>query len=221
MKIAKLTPFLSVSPQIAETDLGGLAAQGFRAVINNRPDGEAEDQLESAALAAAAGRVGLDYRHVPVVSGRITSDDVTAFAQALDEVKGPVLAFCRTGTRSTTLWALAEVRHLDPEAILATAAEAGYDLAALKPRLDVRWRTAELAGSAARVVEFATGETHDVVIVGGGSAASRPPPACCDAGPRSGSRWSSRASATTTSPAGRWSAVACSTVPAPSAPWPR
>ena len=62
MKIAKLTPFLAVSPQIAEADLGALAAQGFRAVINNRPDGEAEDQPESAALAAAAGRVGLEYR---------------------------------------------------------------------------------------------------------------------------------------------------------------
>ncbi|HEX6114894.1 MAG TPA: TIGR01244 family sulfur transferase [Geminicoccaceae bacterium] len=170
MKIAKLTPFLAVSPQIAEADLGALAAQGFRAVINNRPDGEAEDQPESAALAAAAGRVGLEYRRVPVVSGKITDDDVASFAQALDEVKGPVLAFCRTGTRSTTLWALAEARHLAPEAILATAAEAGYDLAALKPRLDVRWRSPELAASPGRVVEFAPSETHDVVIVGGGSA---------------------------------------------------
>jgi sulfide:quinone oxidoreductase len=170
MKIAELTPFLAVSPQIAEADLGALAAQGFQAVINNRPDGEAEDQPESAALAAAAGRVGLEYRRVPVVSGKITDEDVASFAQALDEVKGPVLAFCRTGTRSTTLWALAEARHLAPEAILATAAEAGYDLAALKPRLDVRWRSAELATSPGRVVEFAPRETHDVVIVGGGSA---------------------------------------------------
>jgi sulfide:quinone oxidoreductase len=170
MKIAKLTPFLSVSPQITEADLGALAAQGFRAVINNRPDGEAEDQPESAVLAAAAGRVGLEYRHVPVVSGKITDDDVAAFAEALDEVKGPVLAFCRTGTRSTTLWALAEARHLDPAAILATAADAGYDLAAFKPRLEVRWRTADLSGSTARVVEFSPTETHDVVIVGGGSA---------------------------------------------------
>jgi sulfide:quinone oxidoreductase len=170
MKIAKLTPFLSVSPQIGEADLGALAAQGFRAVINNRPDGEAEDQPASATLAAAAERVGLDYRHVPAVSGKITDDDVAAFAEALGQVKGPVLAFCRTGTRSTTLWALAEARHLDPAVILTTAAEAGYDLEALKPRLEVRWRTAELASSPARAVEFAPAEAHDVVIVGGGSA---------------------------------------------------
>jgi sulfide:quinone oxidoreductase len=170
MKIAKLTPFLAVSPQIAEADFGALAAQGFRAVINNRPDGEAEDQPSSAALAAAAGRVGLEYRHVPVVSGKITDDDVAAFAQVLDEVKGPVLAFCRTGTRSTTLWALDEARHLDPGAILAAAAESGHDLAAFKPRLDLRWRSAELTASPGRVVEFTPSETHDVVIVGGGSA---------------------------------------------------
>jgi sulfide:quinone oxidoreductase len=170
MKIAKLTPFLSVSPQIAETDLGALAAQGFRAVINNRPDGEAEDQPVGATLAAAAERVGLAYRHLPVVSGKVTDDDVAAFADALGELKGPVLAFCRTGTRSTTLWALSEARHLDPDAILATAADAGYDLSALKARLDVRWRTAELATPPGRVVEFGPTETHDVVIVGGGSA---------------------------------------------------
>ena len=170
MKIAKLTPFLSVSPQIAEADLGALAAQNYRAVINNRPDGEAEDQPAGATLAAAADRVGLAYRHLPVVSGKVTDDDVAAFADVLDELKGPVLAFCRTGTRSTTLWALSEARHLDPDAILATAAEAGYDLSALKARLDVRWRTAELATPPGRVVEFGPTETHDVVIVGGGSA---------------------------------------------------
>ena len=107
---------------------------------------------------------------MPAISGKITDDDVAAFAAALDELKGPVLAFCRTGTRSTTLWALAEARRLDPPAILATAAEAGYDLAALQPRLEVRSRTAEFAGSPARVVEFAPAETHDVVIVGGGAA---------------------------------------------------
>jgi hypothetical protein len=62
MKVAKLTPFLAVSPQLAEADLGALAAQGFRAVINDRPDGEAEDQPARTALAAAAQRVGLEYR---------------------------------------------------------------------------------------------------------------------------------------------------------------
>jgi sulfide:quinone oxidoreductase len=145
MKIARLTPFLSVTPQITEADLGALAARGFRAVINNRPDGEAEGQPAGATIAAAAERVGLAYRHLPVVSGKVTDDDVAAFADALAEFKGPVLAFCRTGTRSTTLWALSEACHLDPEAILDTVARAGYDPSTLRPRLEARRQTAEPA----------------------------------------------------------------------------
>ena len=132
MKIAKLTPFLSVSPQIAEADLGTLAAQGFRAVINNRPDGEAEGQPASATLAAAAERVGLDYRHVRRSRARSPTTTSPPSPRRWTSCKGPVLAFCRTGTRSTTLWALAEARHLDPAAILPTAADAGYDLDALQ-----------------------------------------------------------------------------------------
>jgi sulfide:quinone oxidoreductase len=143
MKIATLTPSFSVSHQISEADLGSLAAQGFRAVISNRPDGEAGDQPANAALAAAARRAGLAYREVPVVSGKISDDDVAAFARALDEIEGPVLAFCRTGTRSATLWALAEAQRREPQAILATAAAAGYDLQALEPRLAARRQAAE------------------------------------------------------------------------------
>lgn len=143
MKIATLTPSFSVSHQISAADLGSLAAQGFRAVISNRPDGEAGDQPANAALAAAARRAGLAYREVPVVSGKISDDDVAAFARALDEVEGPVLAFCRTGTRSATLWALAEAQRREPQAILATAAAAGYDLQALEPRLAARRQAAE------------------------------------------------------------------------------
>ena len=148
MKIAPLHPFLSVSDQLTAQDLGIAAAQGFRAVVNNRPDGEGEDQPSSAALAAAAESLGLSYRHIPVVSGQITDKDVEAFANALNEVKGPVLAFCRTGTRSTTLWALTEAWHLDPDAILKAAAAAGYNLEALRPRLEARARNGETgAGS--------------------------------------------------------------------------
>ena len=140
MKTAQLTPFLSVSGQLTPHDLGMAAAQGFRSVINNRPDREGEDQPSASERAAAAERLGLDYRHIPVVSGKITDADVEVFAKALQELKAPVLAFCRTGTRSTTLWALGEARHLDPEAILSATAAAGYDLEGLKPRLEARAR---------------------------------------------------------------------------------
>ncbi len=170
-KVKNLTPFLSVSPQIGEADVGVLAAQGFKAVINNRPDGESSDQPDGAVIEAASRRLGLEYRHLPVVSGRVSDDDVTAFAEALSEIRGPALAYCRTGTRCVTLWALSEAHHLDSEAILKTAAMAGYDLSGLKPRLHVRWRTSGLAAEPSQMVfPDAGGTMLDVLVVGGGAA---------------------------------------------------
>ena len=139
MKIVQLTPSLSVSDQLEPQDLETVRAQGFKSLINNRPDGEAERQPNSASLAEAAARLGIAYRHLPVISGKVTDGDVASFSAALDELEGPVLAFCRTGTRSTTLWALSEAWHRDPDAILKTAAAAGYNLESLRPRLEVRF----------------------------------------------------------------------------------
>lgn len=134
--IKRLTDTLSVAPQISEADLATLAAQGFRSVINNRPDGEADDQPASAVLAAAAARAGLAYREIPVVSGDLQDAQITAFGTALTELPAPILAFCRTGTRSTTLWALDAAGTQPADTIVRIAAEAGYDLGALRPRLD-------------------------------------------------------------------------------------
>lgn len=175
MKLSKISPFLSVCDQLTEQDLGIAAANGFKSVINNRPDGEAEDQPPSDALAAAAERLGLHYLHVPVTSGKITDKDVQAFAKALEEARGPALAFCRTGTRSTTLWALSEAWHLDPDAILRVASEAGYNLEGLRPRLEERSRTgtpvrSEDLPKTDNVVPLRPTTTYDVVIVGGGAA---------------------------------------------------
>ncbi len=135
MQIRHLDDQLSVAPQIDPSELGALAAQGFRSVINNRPDGEAPDQPSSAAMEAAAERAGLAYASIPVVSGQLQDDQVQAFAAALAEMPTPVLAFCRTGTRSTMLWALGAARTASPDAVLARASEAGYDLSALRQRL--------------------------------------------------------------------------------------
>ncbi|WP_414470947.1 TIGR01244 family sulfur transferase [Microvirga sp. M2] len=140
MQFAKLTDHLSVSPQLRPEDLKVAAAAGFRAIINNRPDGEAPDQPPSNALAAAARRLGLPYWHIPVVPGRLSPDRVEAFKEALTATAGPTLAFCRTGTRSASLWALASARHLVPDVILRTAADAGYDLEALRSQIDAASR---------------------------------------------------------------------------------
>ena len=136
METKTLTPSLSVSGQIEPDDIGSLASRGYRAIINNRPDGEGEGQPRSDELEQAARRHGMDYRHIPIVPGQLTDDKVAEFAAAMDEVKGPALAFCRTGNRSAAMWALAEARNRDADSILKSAEAAGYDLKGLRPRLE-------------------------------------------------------------------------------------
>ena len=133
MLIHPLSQQLSVTAQIDPADVATLAAKGFRSIINNRPDGEADGQPSSAALAAAAKEAGLAYHYIPVVPGQLQASQIQAFADVLNETPSPVLAFCRTGTRSSTLWALQAPGTAD--AILATTSAAGYDLSALRPRL--------------------------------------------------------------------------------------
>jgi len=106
---------------------------GFSLIINNRPDGEAPDQPSSAVMAAAARANGLDYVHIPV-TGRPTEDQARAVSNAQAGAKGPTLAFCKSGTRSITAWALGEMAGGKSRAeILPLAAGAGYDLSAVLP----------------------------------------------------------------------------------------
>lgn len=165
--VKQLTPFLSVIGQIQPTDMAAVAASGFLTVINNRPDGEGEDQPTSAEMAAAARASGLQYHYLPVIAGQISDDNVSDFAQLLTQVKGPVLAFCRTGTRSSSLWALSEAHRLDSTAILATAKTVGYDLTGLVPRLQQRWAEQVCVPDAAQA---AHSNRYDVLVVGGGAA---------------------------------------------------
>ncbi|HEY0326562.1 MAG TPA: TIGR01244 family sulfur transferase [Allosphingosinicella sp.] len=104
MEFTVISDKLAVAPQVKPEDLRELAASGFVGIINNRPDSEVPDQPSSLELEAEAKRVGLAYWHVPVVPGAMIDKDVRAFVAALGEVDGPVLAFCRTGNRSTALW---------------------------------------------------------------------------------------------------------------------
>ncbi len=131
MQIKPLSPDVSVAQQILPEDVPAAAAAGIRTIINNRPDGEAPDQPDSAAIEAAATAAGLAYCHIPVVPGRMTQDDVAAMAAALRELPRPALAFCRSGTRSAQLWALSQAGNCDAAAIIAAAREQGYDLTAL------------------------------------------------------------------------------------------
>ena len=104
MEITRLDDRVSVSPQIVADDLAAIAARGFRVVVNNRPDGEAPGQPSSGDLECEAVRRGLHYFHLPITPGEMTEHHVQDFAQILSGTDGPVLAFCRSGARSTRLW---------------------------------------------------------------------------------------------------------------------
>ena len=136
--IRRIDENISVAPQIPPELLPEIAAQGFAVVVNNRPDGEEPGQPESAEIARAAAEAGLGYVEIPVAHAGISSAQVEAMAAALAAAPGPVLAFCRSGTRSCNLWALASasLKQGDAEALIGKAAGAGYDISGLRPMLD-------------------------------------------------------------------------------------
>jgi uncharacterized protein (TIGR01244 family) len=127
--IRPVTPGFAVAPQIRPEDMPALAASGFKRVISNRPDAEVPPQLSSATMAAAAHAAGLDYVHVPI-TGMPGPAEVEAVYAAVRDAGGPVLAYCRSGTRSITAWAIGQAIHSDepPEALIALGRDAGYDL---------------------------------------------------------------------------------------------
>ena len=134
--VRKLDDRVSVAPQIAPADVDSLARAGFTTLVNNRPDGESADQPDGAAIAAAAAAAGLSYHEIPVSPAGIAPAQVEAMAAVLRDAPGSVLAYCRSGTRSTNLWALASAT-LGEEAdrLVRDAAGAGYDIAGLAPTL--------------------------------------------------------------------------------------
>lgn len=130
-----LTPTLAVAGQITPAEVAQIAAEGYSAILNNRPDGEEPGQPTAAAVEAAARAAGLAYIHQPVVGTNITPADVETFGRLLEATPGKILAHCRTGTRCTMLWLLSQAGRQPADDLLATARRAGYDLEALRPRL--------------------------------------------------------------------------------------
>lgn len=105
LPVRALAPDVGVAPQLTPDAMAEAARAGFRSVVNNRPDFEhGPDQPTSAAIAAAAAAAGLEYRHLPVDGGWQSPEEIAAFAQLLRELPRPLLAFCRSGARSTRLF---------------------------------------------------------------------------------------------------------------------
>ena len=128
-----LSASVLASPQITAGDIAEARDLGVTLVVNNRPEGEAADQVPGDQIAAAARTAGLDYRAIPIDHSGFSMAQVEAMVDALESARGKVLAYCRSGTRSTLLWALAAAsKGADPEAIAQAAAAAGYDVSPVR-----------------------------------------------------------------------------------------
>lgn len=159
MDIKPLAAGLSVSEQIQPADMQAIKDAGFRAIICNRPDGEGSDQPTFDEIAAAAKKAGLEARYLPIVSGKVGDADADAFDTAMTELPGPILAYCRSGTRSATLWSLAQATKRSLADILAATRAAGYDMGGVVRRITNGGKTPTDTGDA----------SYDVVIVGAGA----------------------------------------------------
>ncbi|MCL9983181.1 MAG: TIGR01244 family sulfur transferase [Erythrobacter sp.] len=134
----KLTENMLVSPQLALEDVATAAAEGVVMIINNRPDGEEPDAPQSADIAAAAAAAGLNYTEIPVGHAGFSEPQVDAMIAALEQAEGPILAYCRSGTRSTLLWALAQAKQGEnPDVIARAAMQAGYDISPIRAMVDM------------------------------------------------------------------------------------
>ncbi len=135
--IRQINESISVAPQIAVEQIAEIAAAGFKTIVNNRPDDEDAGQPSGDAIRAAAEAAGLKYVSIPVTHAGFSHPQIDAMTQALTDSDGPVLAYCRSGTRSCNLWALAAAKAgRNPNLLLAQAEDAGYDLRGIRPMLD-------------------------------------------------------------------------------------
>ena len=160
MDIKPLTPNLSISPQILASDLPAIAAAGFKAIICNRPDGESSDQPGFKELEKAAIELGLKAQYLPAETGKVSDADGKEFGVLLSTLPSPILAFCRSGMRSTTMWALSQAGVTPLPQILEASRKAGFDMQSLLQRL----------ANAGKTPTGQVDASHDVVIVGAGAA---------------------------------------------------
>jgi len=160
MEIKHLTSGLSVAAQVTTADLQAIKDQGFKAVICNRPDGEGADQPTFVELEKAAKKLGIAMHYMPVKPGIILDPDIDAFRAALTALPGPVLGFCRTGMRTTTLWSLSQGKTADLAQILAVTKAAGFDMGGVVRRI----------ANGGTTPTDTTDASYDIVVVGAGAA---------------------------------------------------
>jgi len=133
--IRKITENLSVAPQLAAADIDEVVAAGFRSILCNRPDQEEQGQPFYAEIKKQAEAAGLVFEFQPVNGSMISDTDVDEFDRQIHKLPQPVLAYCRTGTRCSVLWALSQAGVQPVDDILKTTSAAGYALDPLRERI--------------------------------------------------------------------------------------
>ena len=135
MTFKKITDDFSVAPQISVAEVAIAAEEGFKIIVCNRPADE-PGQPDTTEMAQAIADAGMEYIYQPVVSGGVTFADVAEFGELLEKSEGPILAYCRSGTRCSTLWALAEAPNRDIDEIINLCGNAGYDYSGMRGTLE-------------------------------------------------------------------------------------
>ena len=160
LEIKQVTDEFSVSAQLALADVPRLATMGIKSIICNRPDGEAADQVNVSEIQSAATEAGMEMVYLPVTAGSFSDLEVSGFLAAIERLPKPAHAYCRTGTRSLTLWSFYQRRLGVPDTqLLSTANRCGYDLS---NALQAGHEQANTSGHSAA--------HYDIIIVGGGAA---------------------------------------------------
>ena len=136
MDIRELVPGYSVSPQIDPSDFAQLKAEGYSTVICNRPDGENPPEYSAAEMRAKAEAEGLTFIENPLSHGSLTMEIIDTQRQAIDSAKGPVLAYCAPGNRSSVLWALAMAGRMPADEMIEAAAKYGYRLDGIRGQIE-------------------------------------------------------------------------------------
>jgi uncharacterized protein (TIGR01244 family) len=130
--LMQLAPGLTAAGGLSADNLEALAASGVKTIINNRPDNEDPGQLPADEARALCAAHGIAYHHIPFVAATLTKADIDAFEKVLASEKQPMVAHCRSGTRSTMIWALTRMRQgEDAAALVALGARNGVDISAL------------------------------------------------------------------------------------------
>jgi sulfide:quinone oxidoreductase len=159
MKISKINNSTLVSDQLTPNDIDLLAKEGIKTIVCNRPDGEGSDQPNFNEIESIAKQKKIECHYLPITTGKISDANVSEFSSLLEKCQGPILAYCRTGTRAITLWALANSQKLSITEILSIGKKTGYDLSGIINKLT----------SGNGKMEPST-SSHRIVIVGAGAA---------------------------------------------------